>query len=172
MVGGNKSCSESKNTEPVVARDREFTTDMAVDLPIMSRGVAATLKPSPGTTLQRVIENAVTGEAELRPAPESETGGWDSLLSWNVISLTFFVILLISLVGVVFVFFIAVNYIKKRCSNHHPQRHTQGGVSNFAARSDVALPLLKTQLTTDITEQQAGYENIRCYGVAGTEYQV
>jgi hypothetical protein len=34
MAGGNRSCSECKTTELFVARDREFTTDMAVDLTI------------------------------------------------------------------------------------------------------------------------------------------
>jgi len=35
MAEGNRSCNESKTTEPVVTRNREFTTDMAVDLPTM-----------------------------------------------------------------------------------------------------------------------------------------
>ena len=38
MAGGNRSCS---TTEPVVARDREFTTDMAVELTIISAGNAS-----------------------------------------------------------------------------------------------------------------------------------
>jgi hypothetical protein len=43
MAGGNRSCSESETTEPVVARDLQFT-DMAVDLPITSEGTALLLK--------------------------------------------------------------------------------------------------------------------------------
>jgi len=172
MAVGKRSCSESKTSELVVTRDREFTTDMAVDLPIMSVGIAGTLKTSPVTTLQQVIGNSVTSEAEPRPAPESKMGGWASLLSWNVNSLTVFVFLLITLVGVVFVFLRAVNYITKICRNHHPQHHRQGEVSYVAARSDVALPLLKTQPTADITKPDAGYENRSSYIVVGTEYQV
>ena len=165
MAGGNRSCSESKTTEPVVARDREFTTDMAVDLPILSVGISPPLNTSPVTTLQRVTENAVTSEAELRLAPGRETGDWANLLSWNVNTLTVFVILSITLGVAVFVSLIAVNYITERCRTLRPQRE----ISNVAATSDLVVSLLKTQLTADITKQHAVYENRSSYGVGGTE---
>ena len=169
--GGSKSCTESKTTEPVVARDREFTTDMTVDLPIMPVGIAPPLKTSSGTTLLQVIENAVTSEAELRPAPESETGGWASLLSWNVNTLIIFVSLPFTVGGAVFVSLIAVNYIKKRCRNRHPQHHIQEKYNHKAAFFS-NVPLLNTQLTADITRQHAEYENRGSYSVGGTEYHV
>jgi hypothetical protein len=162
MAGGNRSCSEYKTTE----LDREFTTDMTVDLPITSKGFAPPLKASPGTTVQRVMENAVNSEAELRSAPESETGGWACLLSWIVNTLTVFVILPITLSAAVFVYLIAAHYI------HHLQHHKQGEVSCVAPCSDLAVPLLETPLTADITNQHAGYENRGSYGVGGTENHV
>jgi hypothetical protein len=171
MAGGNRSCSESKTTEPVVARGREFTTEMAVDLPIMLVDTAPPLKASPGAILQRVIENAVTSKAEHRPAPESETGGWASLLSWNVNTLTVFVILPITLGVAVFVSLIAVNYIVKRRKNHRTQHDIQEKCNHVTSFSS-NVPLLKTQLTADITKQHAGYENRNSYGVGGTEYHV
>jgi len=167
MAGDNRSCSEYKTTEPVVARDREFTIDMAGSLPILSVGIVPPLKTSPVTTSQRVIENAVTSESELRPAQGSEARGWASLLSWNV-----YTILPITFCRAVFVSLIAVNYITKGCRIHRPQHHIQGEVSNVAACTDLNLPLLKTQLTADITKQHAGYENRSSYGVGGTEYHV
>jgi len=169
MAGGNRSCIEYKTTEPVVDRDREFTTDMAVDLPITSEGNAPHVKALPGTTLQLVIENSVTSEAELRPATESETGGWASLLSWNVNTLTVFVILPVTLGVAVFVSLIAVHYIVKRGKDHRTQHDTQEKYNHFAAFFS-KVPLLKTQLTADITKQHAGYENRSSYGVGGTEY--
>ena len=39
VADGSTPCSESKITEALVAREREFTTDMAVDLPAVSVGV-------------------------------------------------------------------------------------------------------------------------------------
>jgi len=220
MAGGNRSCSESTTAETVVARNREFTTDMAVglptvskgillplkaspettsqrdienkvkndgdvvaapesvfttdmavDFPIMSVGIAATLKTSPGTTLQRVIENSVTSEAKLRPAPESETRGCASLLSWNVNSLMVFLILPITLGVAVFVSLIAVNYTKKRCKVHRTQHDNQGTENHVTALpSDV--PLLRTQLTTELMTSQAGYENRNSDGYRGAEYHV
>ena len=171
MAGGNRSCSESKTTEPVVARDREFTTDISVDLPITSRGITPHVKAPPGTILQRVIENAVTSEAELRPTPESEKGGWASLLTWNVNTLTVFVILPITLSGAVFVSLIAVNYIVKSRKDHRTQYDIQEKYKHFAGFFS-KVPLLKTQLTADITKQHAGYEKRSSDGVGGTEYHV
>jgi hypothetical protein len=156
MAGGNRSCGESKTTDPVVARDREFTTDMAVDSTIMSVGTAPTLKSSPGTTLQRVTENAVTREA----ATESETGGWASLLSWNVKTLMILVILPIAFVAAGVVWFMAMHYIIKRCTrkDHLPQHHREEKYNNvLVSLSDV--PLLQSQLTADITKQHARNEN-------------
>jgi len=110
MAGGNKYCRESKTTEPVVARDRKFTTDMSVDLPIMSVGSAAPLKSSPATTLQLVINEAVTSKAELRPALESETTLWTILSTWNVYTLMLYVIPQIIISVVAFVYIIATIY--------------------------------------------------------------
>jgi hypothetical protein len=171
MAGGNRSCSESKANEPVVERDCEFTTGMAVDLPITSKGIAPHVKASPGTTLQPVIEHAVTSKAELRPTPESEKGGWAGLLSWNVNTLTVFVILPITLGVAVFVSLIAVNYIVKRGKDHRTQHDIQEKYNHFTAFFS-KVPLLKTQLTADITKQHAGYEKRGSYGVRGTECHV
>jgi hypothetical protein len=171
MAGGNRSCSESKTTEPVVARDSEFTTDMAVHLTIMSVGTALPLTASPGTTLQRVIENAVTSEPELGAAPESETGGWASLLSWNINTLMVFVILPITLGGAVFVALISVHYIVKRGKDNRNQHHIQENYNRVVA-SFSDLPLLKTQLTACISKQHPGYENRCSDGVGGTGYHV
>jgi hypothetical protein len=125
MPGGNRSCSESKTTEPVVARDREFTTDMAVDLLTM----LVTLRDSPDTTSQRVIDNEVKNDGDTVTVPKSETGGWASLLLWNVNTLIVFVILPITLGGVVFVSLIAVNCITKRCRSHRQQQNIQEEVA-------------------------------------------
>jgi len=118
VAGGHRSCSESKTTEPVVEPDHEFTADMAVDLPITSKGIAPHVKALPGSLLQRVLENAAISEAEPRPAQESETGGWGSMLSCNANTLMVFVILPITLGVAVFVSLIAVNYIVKRGKGH------------------------------------------------------
>jgi len=147
----------------VAAPESVFTTDMAVDLPIMSVGISAALKPSPGTTLQRVIEKAVTGEAELRPPSESETRGWDSLLSWNANTVMIFVILSITQGVAVFVSLIAVNYIKKRCKVHQTQHDNQGNENHVAVfPSDVPL----------LMNSQAGYENRSSDGYRDAEYHV
>jgi hypothetical protein len=144
---------------------------MAVHLTIMSVGIAPPVVASLGTTLQRVIENAVTSEAELGAAPESETGGWASLLSWNVNTLMVFVILPITLGGAVLVCVIAVNYVKKRCKNYRAQHHILEKYNRVVASfSDV--PLQQTQLTADIKTQHPGYENRGSDGVGGTQYHV
>jgi hypothetical protein len=171
MAGGNRFCSEYKATESAVAHDREFTTDMTVDLPIMSVSNAPLLKDSQSTILQRVIENAVTSEPKLRSAPESEKGDRASLLSWNVTTLTFFVILPITLGVAVFVSLLAVNYIVKRYKDHRTQRDIQEKYNRVAAFYS-KVPLLKTQRTADITKQHVGYENEGSDAVGGTEYYV
>jgi len=171
MAGGNRSCSESKTTEPVVEPDHEFTADMAVDLPITSKGIAPHVKALPGSLLQRVLENAAISEAEPRPAQESETGGWGSMLSCNANTLMVFVILPITLGVAVFVSLIAVNYIMKRGKGHRTQHDIQKKYQHVAAFS-YNVPLLKTQLMADITKQVAGCENRGSYGVGGSEYHV
>jgi hypothetical protein len=142
MAGGNRFCSEYKTTERVVARDREFTTDLAV-----------------------------TSKAEHGGTAEKDTVGWAILLSWNVTTLTVFVIMPITLGVAVFVSLIAVNYIVKRYKGHQTQHDIQekyNPVTAFFSK----VPLLKNQLTADITKQHAGYENRESYGVGGTEYHV
>ena len=171
MAGSNRSCSESKTTEPVVARDHEFTTDMAVDLPITSKVTVLHVKALPHTKLQRVLENAGASEAELRPAPESETRSWTSPLSWNVNTQTVFVILPITLGVAVFVSLIAVNYIVKSGKDRRTENDIQKKYKHVAAFSS-NVPLLKTQLTADITKQHAEWENRGSYGVVGTEHHV
>jgi hypothetical protein len=125
MAGGNRSCNESKITEPVVERDREFTTDLEVDISITSKVTAPHVKTSPGTTFQPVIETAVTSEVELRSAPESEKGGWASLLSWIFIAVTFFLILPITFGVAMFLSLMVVNYIVKRVKDHRTQQDIQ-----------------------------------------------
>jgi hypothetical protein len=142
MAGGSRFCSEYKTTEIVVPRDREFTTDMTI-----------------------------TSETEHGAAPKNETAGWAILLSWNVTTLTVFVILPITLGVAVFVSLTAVNYIAKRCKAHRTQHDIQekyNPVTAFFSK----VPLLKNHLTADITKQHAGYENRGGYGVGGSEYHV
>jgi len=170
VAGGNRSCSESKTTEPVVARDREFTIDMEVILPIMSADFVLLPNHSPDTTLQRVIENAIKNETEIGPAPESETGDW--ALSWNVNTLMVFVILPISLGVAVLVSLIAVNYITKRIRVHLPLHHTQGEASHVTACSDFAVPLLRRQLTANFTSQGPEYVNRNGDGFRNDEYHL
>ena len=165
MAGGNRSCSESKTTEPVVARNREFTTDMAVDLPIMP------LKASPRTISQRDIENEVKNYGYFVAVPESEKGGWASLLSWNVNTLMVFVILPITLGVAVFVSLIAVNYIVKRGKDHRTQHDNQGNENHIAAFSS-EVPLLNSQLNTELIQSQTRYENRNSDGYRGAEYHV
>jgi hypothetical protein len=171
MAGGNRSCSGSKTTEPVVTHDHEITADMTVDLPIMSKGIVPHVTASPGGEMKRALENAAGSEAELRPTPESETRNWPSLLSWNVNTLTIFVILPITLSIALFVSLIAVNYILKRGKDHRTQHDIQKSYKHFPAFFS-NVPLLKTQLKADITKQHAGCKNRGSYGVVGTEYHV
>lgn len=171
IARGNRSCRESKTTEPVVVRNREFTTGMAVDSRIMSVGIAPTLKTSPLTILQRDMKNEGKNDGDLVAVPGCETGGWASLLSWNVNTLMVFVILPFTLCGAVFVSLMAVNYIKKRCRNHHPQHHIQEKCNHVAAFSS-SLPLLTTQLPTELRETQAGHENRSSDGYRGAVYHV
>ena len=171
MARGNKSCSESKTTEAVVTRRREFTTDMTVGLPTTSVGTTPTLKTSPHTVLLRNMENEVKNDGDLVVVRESETGGWDSLLPWNANTLMVCIILPITLGGSVFVSLMAVNYIKKRYRNHHPQHHMQENYNHVAAFPS-NVPLLKTQLTTELMKSQAGYENRSSDGYRGAEYHV
>jgi hypothetical protein len=204
MAGGNRSCSESKTTETVVARNREFTTDLAVTsetehgaapenetgawasllswnrefttdmrvgLPIMSVGVTPPLKPSPNTTFQRVTETAVTSEAELGPAPESETVASASVLSWDVNTLMVIVILPITLGVAVFVSLIAVHYVTKGCRIQHPQHHKQGK-GNHVAAFPSTVPLLKTQPTTELMKSQEWYENRNSDDYNGAVYHL
>jgi len=171
MAGGNRSCTEYKTTEPFVAGDREFTTDMTVDLPIMSKSTDPLLKASSSTTLQRVIKNAVTSQAVLEPAPESEKGERASLLSWNVTNTAVFVILPITLGVAVFVSLKAVNYVLKRSKDHRTQHDIQKKYNHVTAFFS-KVPLLKNQLTADITKQDAGYENEGSDAVGGAEYHV
>jgi hypothetical protein len=140
---------------------------MAVDLPI----IFATLKSSPGSILQRDVENAEGSEAELRPAPESETRNWASLLSWNVNTVTVSIILSITLSVAVFVSLRDENYILKRGKDHRTQHDKQKSYKHFPAFISNVL-LLNTQLTADITKQHAGCENRSFYSVGSTEYHV
>jgi hypothetical protein len=169
MAGGTRSCIESKTTEPVVPH--EFTTDMTVDLTIMSVNNAPPLKASPGTTLQRLIENAVTSEDELRTTPKNETVAWASLLFWNNSTLTVFLIPSIIFGVAVFVSLKAVNYIVKRGKEHRTQ-HDKQEKYNHNAASFSEEPLLEPQITANITKQQAGFENEDSDTVGGTEYYV
>jgi hypothetical protein len=171
MAEGNRFCNYYKTIEPVVARNREFTTDMAVNLPTMSVGIPLPLKASPETTSQRYIENKVKNYGDVVAAPECETGGWTSLLFWNVNTLMVFVILPISLGVAVFVSLMAVNYILKRGKDHRTQHDTQGNENHVAAFFS-SVPVLKTQLTTELVKSQAGYENRSSDGYRGAEYHV
>jgi hypothetical protein len=144
---------------------------MNVDLPTVSVGITQSLKPIPHKTSQRAEERAVTAEAEHRPAPESETEGWASLFPWNFNTLTVFVIMPITLGVAVFVSLIAVNYIVKRGKGRRTQHNIQEKHNHLAAFFS-KVPLLKTQLTADITKQHAGHEDRSSYGVVGTEYHV
>jgi len=149
MAGGNRSCRESKTTEPVLVRNREFTTEMAVELPITSVGIPLPLKASPDTTMQRDIANEDKNYGDLVVVPESERGGWANLLSRNVNTLIVVVILLVALGVAVFVVFIAVNYKAKSRKDHRTQHDNQGTDNHVAAFSSI-VPLLETQLTADV----------------------
>jgi len=194
-AGSNRSYSESKTTEPVVEREREFTTDMAVELSITS--IAPQIKALPGTTLQRVIENAVTSEAVARDSefttekslkaspdtisqraienevkndgnlmtvPESETEGWARLLPWIFFLLIFSLIVLMTHVSVVLVYFKRVNYIVKSLKDHRNQ-HDNTGTDNHVATVTPEMPLLNKQLNEEDLQSQ---ENKGIDGVGGT----
>jgi len=121
MAGGNRSCSESKTTEPVVASNREFTTDMTVELLIISESSLLPLKSSPDaipTIMQRDRGNEVKNYGDFVASRESETGGLPNLLPLNLDTLMVFVILPITLGVAVFVALIAVNYVVKRGKDH------------------------------------------------------
>jgi hypothetical protein len=77
----------------------KFLNVMTADITSVSVGVPLSPKTSPHTS--RVVETAVTSEAELGALPGSETGGWASLLLWNVNTLMVFVILPFTLGGAV-----------------------------------------------------------------------
>jgi len=164
--------SQTGGLATLLSWNRKFTTDMTVYLPITSKGTAPHVKASSGTTLQKVIENSVTLEAEVLSEPERETGGWASLLSWNVTTLAVFLILPITLGVAVFVSLTAVNYIAKRCSVHHPQHHIQGEDNHLAACLDSAVPFLNPQLQVDLTNQSLGYLNRSSKSVRHSEYHV
>jgi hypothetical protein len=154
----------------------EFLTVMTPDLTTVSVGipfvsVGVLLPPKTSTHESQFVETAVTSEAELGAAPESETGCLASLLSWNVNTLTVFVILLITHGGTVFVFLIAVKYIVKRGKDHRTQHDIQTNHNHVTAFSSI-VPLLNTQLKADITRQHAGCEKRSSYSVGGTEYHV
>jgi hypothetical protein len=170
-AGGNKPCRLSTTTETPLGIQGEFTTDMTEDLPTVSVGITQSLKPIPHKTSQGAEERAVTGEAGLRTKPESENVGWNSLLSWNVNTLTVFVILPITLGVAVFVSLIAVNYIVKRVKDHPTQNDIQEKYKHNAGLFS-HMPLLNLHLSTDHTKQNAGYGNRSSYGVGGSEYHV
>jgi hypothetical protein len=164
--------SQTGGWASLLSWNRKFTTDMTVNLLITSKGTAPHVKASPDTTLQKVIENSVTLDAEVRSQPERETGGWASLLTWNVTTLAVFVILPITLGAAVFVSLTAVNYIAKRYSLHHPQHHMQGEDNHLAACLDCTVPFLNPQLQVDLTNQPLEYLNRSSESVRHSEYHV
>jgi len=135
----------------------EFVTVMPANLTTVSVGVPLSPKTSPHAP--RVVETAVTSEAEPGDLPENETGGWAILLSCNVNNLTIFVILPIILGGSVFVSLIAVNYITRRFSVNRLQHHIQGEGNHFAACLESTVPFLNPQLEADLTNQPLVYVN-------------
>ena len=143
---------------------------MTADLTTVSVSVPLSPKTSPHTS--RVVETAVTSEAEPGALPENETGGWAGLLSWNVNTLMVFVILPLTLGGAVFVSLIAVKYITKRCRVHRPQHHIQGEDNHLATCLESALPLVNPQLKLDLTNQNLGYVNRSSENVCHNEYHV
>jgi len=147
----------------------EFVTVMTAELTTVTAGVPVSPETSQHTS--RVVETAVTSEAELGALPESETRGWVSLL-WNVNTLILFVILPITLGAAVFVSLIAVNYVTKRCRVHRPQHHIQGEDNHLEACLDSAVPFLNPQLEADLRRQSLGYENRSSEKVRQNEYHV
>jgi hypothetical protein len=138
---------------------------MAVDLTVMSVSTSPTLKSSPNTTFQRIIQNAVTSEAELGATTESETAGWAGVWSWNGNTLIVLVFLPITLVGAGVVCLIAVRYKLNRGQDHRTQHHKQVKYSQALA-SLAVVPLLKSQLAPVIKKQHG---NRGSDGVGGTE---
>jgi hypothetical protein len=61
IAEGNRSCNESKTTDPIVEGEREFATDMKVDLTPVSVDVPLSPETSPQTP--RFIENTVQNKA-------------------------------------------------------------------------------------------------------------
>ena len=125
VAGGSQPCSLSTTTEKLVGRENEFTVDVTVELSTVSVGISQSPKIIPHNISQRAVEIAVTSETEISTAPESERGGWPSLLSWNVNTLTIFVILPITLSVALFVSLIAVNYVLNRCKEHRTPHDIQ-----------------------------------------------
>jgi hypothetical protein len=72
----------------------------------------------------------------------------------------------------VFVSLLAVNYVTRRCMVHRPQPHIQGEASHVAACSDIALPLMNTQLRADLIRQGPEFVNRNSDVVRGTEHHV
>jgi hypothetical protein len=145
-AGGTKPYSVSTITEALVGREREFTIDMSVDLPTKSVSVPQSVRA------------------------ESETGGWASLLSWNVNTLCVLVILPITLGVAVFLSLIATNYITKKCSLR-PSKHEIQRKDRHLAGFFSHAPLLNPQLTTDNTKHP-GYVNRSSDSFSSTEYHV
>ena len=168
-AGGSKRCSESKTTEALLTREREFTTDMTVDLPTVSVGIPVSVKTLQHTTSQPFVVTAGTSEAEIRAAPESETRGWSSLFSWNVNTLMVFVVLPVTLGAGVFVSLIALKYVTRRL--HLPQHEIQGKDNHLAALFSDG-PLLGPQLTADHRKQHRGYVIRSSDGVRYADYHV
>jgi len=145
-AGGSQLCSVSTTAEALVGRDGEVTTDMSVDRQFVSVSVPQSVRN------------------------ESETGGFDSLLSWNVTSLTVFVIMPVTLAGAVFVSLMAVKYFSKRFklnSLQHGTKRKDGNRTGLFSR----VPLLHTQLTAD-DQKPAGYANRSSDSLSSTQYHV
>jgi hypothetical protein len=161
----NRSSLCGPTTTPLTG---EFVTVMTPGLTNISVGVPLSPKISPH--ISRVVETAVISETELRTTPKNEKVAWASLLSWNVNTLTVFVILPITLGGAMFMCLIAVNYMAKRCSVHHPQHHIQGEGNHLEVCFDSAVPFLNPQLQVDLTKEPLGYVNRSSENVYNSEY--
>ena len=152
--------------------DKAFTPNMSTDPPRPDKkGPENSEEDASGKQItpygKRVTKTQVTSEAELTTTPKSEKGGW-----WDDNALKAFVLLPITLGGAMFVSLIAVKYVTRRCRVHHPQYHIQGEDRHVTACSDIALPLLNTQLTADFTRQGPEFVNRNNDVVGGTEYHV
>jgi hypothetical protein len=108
----------------------------------------------------------VRDENEPIAATERETGGLDTLFSWDTNTMLVFIILPCTLGIAVVASLIAVNYFTKRMKGHRVQHEIQGKENQIAALlSDV--PLLDPHLSTGFTNKQSGYmcrnsQHIRC----------